>query len=233
MRVAASARELGLRRYAREREEWDTMSMQVGGVQQGWVVYGRDGKKIGEIDEVTPTYLKLRQGLIFKKDVYVPLMAVAQLRGNEVHLSVPQSEIEALGWHQPPFATGGMAPGAWATVRRLPVAAELAPLVDQVFSREKLRIPIRAERVEATVTPVITGEVVVSREREYELEEVAAVTRSTEVEVEQHIARTSREVRAVEQQPVTREAHTVEERPVQRETRTTEERRDAGPRRDR
>ncbi len=192
------------------------MGMQVGGVQHGWTVYGRDGKKIGDIDEVTPIYLKLRQGLIFKKDIYVPIAAIAQLRGNEVHLSVPQSEIEALGWHTPPFATGGMAPGAWATVRRMPVEAELAPLVEQVFSREKLRIPVRGERVSVAVTPVITGEVVLSKEREYAREEVDATTRSTQVEVEQH---------------VTREAHTVEGS-GERAARTTEERVDPRPRRD-
>lgn len=161
------------------------MDVGLGGVQRGWTVYGRDGKKIGDVDEVTPTYLRLRKGLIFKKDIYVPTAAVRQLRGNEVHLSAQSSEIEALGWDTAPFATGGMAPGAWATIRRIPVEEELAPLVERVFSRDALRIPVRGERVAVTKTPVITGEVALRKEQVHEQQTVEATVRQTAVEVDE------------------------------------------------
>ena len=177
------------------------MDVELGGVQRGWTVYGRDGKKVGEVDEVTPTYLKLRKGFIFKKDIYVPTAAVGQLRGNEIHLTVPQNEIEALGWETAPFATAGLAPGAWATIRRIPVEEELAPLVERVFSRDALRIPVRAERVAVTKTPVITGELAVRKEQRHEQQTVAATTRSLEVDVDERVRETMSETRAHNDRP--------------------------------
>ena len=159
----------------------------VGGVQPGFTVYGADGKKIGDIDEVHSTYLKLHKGLIFRKDVFVPLSAVASLRGNEVHLTVSQSAIDGLGWDTAPFATGGRGPGQRATIQRLVYGDDLAPFVDRVFSKEALRIPVRAERVEVAKTPVITGEVAITKAQEIERETVQTTVRKTEVEVERRV----------------------------------------------
>lgn len=163
------------------------MSTQLGGVTKGWSVIGADGKKIGDVDEVYPTYLKLRKGLIFKKDIYVPNAAVRQLRGDEVHLDVPESEIEALGWDTPPFATEGRPAGVWTMVQRIPPDREIAPLIDRVFSREALRIPVRGERVLVEKTPVITGEVAITKEQTVERTEARASVRKLEVEVEEHV----------------------------------------------
>ncbi len=162
------------------------MSMEAGTVGKGWTVYGADGKKIGEVEEVHPTYFTIRKGLIFKKDIYVPAASIGQLRGNEIHLTVRQGEIDALGWDTAPFATGGKSE-SWATVRRIQPAAEVAPLINRVFSREVLRIPIRAEQVSVEKTPVITGEVALTKEQEVELTPVQATVRATEVDVVESI----------------------------------------------
>ncbi len=158
------------------------MSVQASTIEKGWTVYGADGKKIGDVEEIHPTYFTIRKGLIFKKDIYVPAAAIAQLRGNEIHLTASQSAIDALGWDAPPFATGGGS-GSWATVQRIPPDAEVAPLLDRVFSRQALRIPIRGEQVSVEKTPVISGEVALTKEREYERTTVDTTVRSTEVEV--------------------------------------------------
>lgn len=176
------------------------MSVEVGGVQKGWTVYGADGKKVGDIDEVYPTYLKLHKGLIFRRDIFVPAMAIGQLRGNEVHLTVPQGEIDALGWDSPPFATGGRSGDTWATVQRMPPEPDVAPLVDRVFSREALRIPIRGEQVTVEKTAVITGEVAITKEREFERTPVQTTVRRVEVEVEEQIEE-ERDLVRREQQP--------------------------------
>ncbi len=44
----------------------------VAGVVRGTTVYDAEGKKLGTVDEAHAGYLKLRKGLIFKKDMYVP-----------------------------------------------------------------------------------------------------------------------------------------------------------------
>ena len=156
----------------------------VAGVVRGTTVYDAEGKKLGTVDEAHAGYLKLRKGLIFKKDLYVPAAAVSRLRGDEVHLITREGEIDALGWDTPPAAAAGGPVGPWVTVRRVPHDAEVAPLLERVFSREVLRIPIRGERVAVAKTPVITGEVAVSKAQGSEVERVETTVRRLEVEVE-------------------------------------------------
>ena len=155
----------------------------VAGVVRGTTVYDAEGKKLGTVDEAHAGYLKLRKGLIFKKDLYVPAAAVSRLRGDEVHLITREGEIDALGWDTPPAAAAGGPVGPWVTVRRVPYEAEVAPLLERVFSREVLRVPVRAERVAVARTPVITGEVAVTKAQGSELERVDTTVRRLEVEV--------------------------------------------------
>jgi hypothetical protein len=161
------------------------MSVQLSDVQKGWSVIGADGKKIGEIDEVQPSYLKLHKGFLFKKDIYVPTAAVGQLRGEEVHLTVRESEIESLGWDTPPFAGEGRAAGSWTIIQRMPPGPDVAHLVENVFSRDALRVPIYGERVVVEKTPVITGELVITKRQGFEQTQAEANVRRLEVEVEE------------------------------------------------
>jgi hypothetical protein len=156
----------------------------VAGVVRGTTVYDAEGKKLGTVDEVHAGYLKLRKGLIFKKDLYVPAAAVSRLRGDEVHLMTREGEIDALGWDTPPSAAAGGPAGPWVTIRRVPHEAEVVPLLERVFSREALRVPVRAERVSVAKTPVITGEVAVTKAQGSERERVETTVRRLEVEVE-------------------------------------------------
>ncbi len=61
---------------------------------------------------------------------------------------------------------------------------QVAPLLERVFSRDVLRIPLRGERVAVAKTPVITGEVAVSKASGSEVERVETTVRRLEVEVE-------------------------------------------------
>jgi hypothetical protein len=156
------------------------------GIGKGWTVYGAEGGKIGEVDEVHPTYLKLRKGLLFKKDVYVPTAAISRLRGDEVHLSAREDDVDALGWDTPPGPAGGGPPRPWVTVERIPHDAQVAPLIERVFSREVWRIPGRAEEVSIEKRPVISGEVAVTRERTTERTRAETSVRKLSVEVEEN-----------------------------------------------
>src|SRR5688500_18779636 len=73
-----------------------------GQFESGWTVYGRDDEKIGEISEVGPTYLLVRKGWLFTRDIYVPLAAVDDVQGDRVILNVRKDEIETLAWDQVP-----------------------------------------------------------------------------------------------------------------------------------
>jgi uncharacterized protein (TIGR02271 family) len=75
-------------------------------IQAGWSVYGRDGDKIGDIEEVGPNYLLVTKGLIFVTDLYVPMSAITDVDPNDgrVHLSVDKSAVGDQGWNEPPVA---------------------------------------------------------------------------------------------------------------------------------
>jgi uncharacterized protein (TIGR02271 family) len=82
-------------------------------IQAGWSAHGRDGDKIGEIEEIGQNYLLVTKGLIFPKDLYIPMTNVQSVDASEgqVVLDVDKSQVDDMGWDQPPEATGG---SSWA-----------------------------------------------------------------------------------------------------------------------
>ena len=83
-------------------------------IQAGWSAHGRDGDKIGEIEEIGQNYLLVTKGLIFPKDLYIPMSNVQSVDASEgqVILDVDKSQVDDMGWDQPPEATGS---GSWDT----------------------------------------------------------------------------------------------------------------------
>ena len=72
--------------------------------QAGTLVFGSDGEEIGEITDVQPGYFQLKKGLIFRKDVYLPLDSItgAALGGDGVTINLTKDEVENGDWSQPP-----------------------------------------------------------------------------------------------------------------------------------
>lgn len=156
-------------------------SSELGGIGRGWSVYSADGAKIGDVDEAFPTYIKLRQGLIFKHDLFIPAAAISALRGTEVRLNVPEREVSLLGWDTPPDT----AARPWVTVQRVPVEDSRRALADRAFVSNPLRIPIRTEEVHSSKTPVIASELVIRKESVVQRMQVDASRRRSDVTVEQ------------------------------------------------
>lgn len=88
--------------------------------QVGTLVFGSDGEEIGEITDVQPDYFHVKKGLLFRKDVYIPLAAITgtALGGDGITINMTKDEIENGDWSSPP------APGetgeAGATAERTP-----------------------------------------------------------------------------------------------------------------
>ena len=75
--------------------------MRMADLQPGWDVVGNDGRRVGEIREVSQNYLLTAMpGL--GGDLYVPASAIANVENEVVHLSVPQPVVAQMGWEQPP-----------------------------------------------------------------------------------------------------------------------------------
>ncbi len=83
------------------------MGMDIRQVQTGWDVYGTDGDKLGTVDEVGPNYVLVKKGLIFRKDVYVPVTAIASAGDGRVTLAMTKDVASEQDWDQPPATEVG------------------------------------------------------------------------------------------------------------------------------
>jgi hypothetical protein len=75
--------------------------MRMADLKSGWDVVGNDGRRVGQIREVSQNYLLTSMpGLA--DDLYIPASAIANVVNEVVHLSVPQPDVAQMGWDQPP-----------------------------------------------------------------------------------------------------------------------------------
>jgi uncharacterized protein (TIGR02271 family) len=80
----------------------------MGHIEQGWKAVDRNGEEIGTVEEIGANYFTLTKGLIFKKDIYIPLSAVAGADGDQrvMRVDVDKDQVDSMGWDQPPVETG-------------------------------------------------------------------------------------------------------------------------------
>jgi hypothetical protein len=71
-------------------------------IAPGWDVYDSDGERIGAVDEVTGTHVKIAGEI--GRDLFIPLSAVEAAAGGHVTLDTPASEVTTMGWDRPPSA---------------------------------------------------------------------------------------------------------------------------------
>ena len=67
----------------------------------GWVVVGNDGRRVGQVRDVGQNYV-VTSTFGLGSDLYIPVSAIANVEHEVVHLSVPQRDVGAMGWEQPP-----------------------------------------------------------------------------------------------------------------------------------
>ena len=75
--------------------------MRIADLKPGWDVVTNDDHRIGSIREVGQHYVKVSGGT-FAADIYVPASAIGNVESETVHLNLANSEIDAMGWRQPP-----------------------------------------------------------------------------------------------------------------------------------
>jgi hypothetical protein len=75
--------------------------MRIADLQPGWEVVANDGHRIGRIRDVGQQYVEVSAG-IFSGPLFVPASAIANVETETVHLNVARSEVDAMGWQQPP-----------------------------------------------------------------------------------------------------------------------------------
>ena len=71
-------------------------------IEPGWDVVASDGEKVGDVEEVQPTYLVVGKGLIFHSERYIPVSAIVTVEQERIYLNVTKGELEAQGWDTVP-----------------------------------------------------------------------------------------------------------------------------------
>jgi uncharacterized protein (TIGR02271 family) len=106
-------------------------------IQAGWSAHGSDGDKIGDIEEVGQNYLLVTKGLIFPKDLYIPQSAIRDVDTDQgqVFLNVEKSQVDDMGWNEPPaagdWAAGGVAGGGSAVMNNDVTTGDTTGAVDR------------------------------------------------------------------------------------------------------
>jgi hypothetical protein len=75
-------------------------TLQIEEVQIGWDVYDSNGEKIGDVAEVTSSYVRAHKSGLRGGDCYIPRAALESAEDRNVYLNVPKAEMS--GWDQPP-----------------------------------------------------------------------------------------------------------------------------------
>jgi len=71
----------------------------------GAPVYDMTGEKVGSVSAVNlpNEYFTLEKGVVFTRDFYVPLSAIARMAPDAVRLNVDKDQMAYLGWDAQPF----------------------------------------------------------------------------------------------------------------------------------
>ena len=175
-------------------------------VQPGWDVIGSDDQKIGEVTEVGSNYVVLTKGLIFPKDLYVPLNVISSVDEDAacVYLNVAKDDVDSLGWDQIPaddaVATGAYGSdydaatvgtdGATATNRTTTIddgttyaTGDVDSTTSHTDTSDSLRVPVHEEQLRATTQQTQAGEVSVNKNVIEERQEIDVPVTHEEVDI--------------------------------------------------
>ena len=153
-------------------------------ILEGTLVFDVNGDKVGEVSDrgLQRNALIVHKGLIFPKDLYVPLSAIRGRNADGVFLNVAKGDINSQNWDQPPSdtvdTTNRMTNTASATSGAVADAATAGTTSNDVH------IPLREEELVADKQRQQIGNVHVHREATEEQQTIQAPVTHEEVYVE-------------------------------------------------
>ncbi|MBI2954931.1 MAG: YsnF/AvaK domain-containing protein [Chloroflexi bacterium] len=191
-------------------------------IRKGAEVFAADNRKIGEVDDVTPDYIRIGRGFLFKTEQYIPKDAVSRVEAGRVFVNTPSDRIESMHWNEPP---AGRYTGAREGEMRVPVREEELEVGKRVRKAGEVEIGKEVtEEKRTTSVPRMHEEVSVERERvERPAERPVGTSETMRVPIREE------EVH-VEKRPTVKEELVVKKHPVVEEERVTETVRKEHPR---
>ena len=144
-------------------------------VQTGWDVLGSDGESIGNVAEVGANYVRVEKGLIFVKDIYIPVSAISQIdpADEALWLNIPKDDIESMGWDNLPSEgswddlSGRSNENEWSMRDTTSGSAGLGSAGHgdtDTSTSDRQRLSVHEEQLEARKTARQAGEVEVRKE---------------------------------------------------------------------
>ena len=144
-------------------------------IGRGWAVYDTNDEKIGDVADVGTGYLLVQKGLIFIKDVYIPMSAVSRTdaANGAVYVSTQKDSIDLMGWDGPPTGTDTYAD----------TAGSGTGATDAVDAGERQRLALHEEELQAETRRQQAGEVQVNKRVVEETQEFDVPVTHDEVQV--------------------------------------------------
>ena len=141
-------------------------------IETGWDVIGSDEQTLGSVAEVGPNYVRVEKGLIFVKDIYVPVSAISDVNPAEraVWLNVPKDEVESMGWDNLPTQgswddwSGASGASGASTDKDWSVGRETRGDFDTTTSSDRQRLQVHEEQLEARTNARQAGEVEITKD---------------------------------------------------------------------
>jgi uncharacterized protein (TIGR02271 family) len=129
--------------------------MQQDEIGRGWAVYDTNDDKIGDVADVGAGYLLVQKGLIFIKDVYIPMSSVSRTdaANGAVYVNVQKDSIDSMGWDAPP--TDG---GSYADTTR-----STTDVTETMEAGDRQRLALHEEELQAETRREQAGEVQVNK----------------------------------------------------------------------
>ena len=71
-------------------------------IDNDYEVFTEDGQKVGVVEKLQYGYINIKRGLIFTKDLYVPVTVVGKVEADRVYLSVSRADADNHDWETVP-----------------------------------------------------------------------------------------------------------------------------------
>ena len=158
-------------------------------IETGWNVYDNAGDKIGSVSEIGANYVLVQKGVIFVRDIYIPLTAVTAADPDQgaVQLSVGKDQIDDMGWDVPPAyeavesTATSTADSGFADTPAISDFRSSGTTAAQ--TGESIRVPVHEEELRATKTQAEAGEVQIRKDVVEEVQALDVPVTREEVDI--------------------------------------------------
>jgi len=172
---------MSMNNYSSDFDDTRYQPGQVWEIDHGYDVFAADGEKVGDVEDVQPHYLTVSKGFFFPSERHVPVAAIADVRDDQVYLSVNKNQLDSQNWETVPAAP---------TYTETDTDTDMDTLVGErsttTTDDDDVRIPLMEEQLQVGKHEVRRGLVRVHKRVEAEQQSVNVPLREETVRVERH-----------------------------------------------